>query len=122
MKIDLAVITAMFEQLFEQGGGWRSGALPYRTMERQWAGVRLRESDLALAIEHLRRQGRLRLESRRGDVWLHRCDRAEPVPEFSAQVRRRWRKLMVGLAMEQVRERRDTFYAGMERRRRSAGP
>jgi hypothetical protein len=111
MKIDLAVMSAMFDELVPRGG-----EMPYRQLKQRWGGVRLRESDLTAVIEHLWAQGRLGVETRRDGIWLRRNDFPGAPRGLRTRLRVRWRRFIVGLAVEQVRERRETFYAGAERR------
>jgi hypothetical protein len=111
MKIDLAVMSAMFEELVPRGA-----ELPFRQVKEGWGGIRLRESDLAAVVQHLWAQGRLEVETRHDGIWLRRNHVPRPRRDLPARLRARWRRFLVGLAMEQVRERRESYYIGSERR------
>ena len=111
MKIDLAVMSAVFDELVPRGA-----ELPYRQIKQHWGGIRLRESDLSAVVEHLWAQGRLEVETRSDGIWLRRNEIPRPRRSLRARLRARWRRFVVGLAMEQVRERRESFYIGAERR------
>lgn len=117
MKIDLAVMSAMFEELLPRGG-----ELPFRQLKQRWGEVRLRESDLAAVVERLWTQGRLEVETRHDGIWLRHNDVPRPRRDLPARLRARWRRFLVGLAMEQVRERRESYYIGSERRLRTGTP
>ena len=116
MKIDLAVMSAMFGELLPPGR-----ELSYCQVKQRWDGIRLRESDLAAVIEHLWAQGCLEVETRHDGIWLRRYE-AQPPRGLRDWLRARWRRFVLGLAMEQVRERRESFYIGAERRLGSGSP
>lgn len=117
MKIDLTVIAAMFDEVLQRTLDGRSGPVPYQRVVWQWAEINLRTSDLSRAIEQRNLQGQIRLEARHDGLWIHHYQHLHPAPALRHRPRLLMRRLLLGLALEQVRERRDSFYAGYDRRR-----
>ena len=116
MKIDLTVRSAVFDDVFRRSQDAGEEAVSYRQLKQEWAAVRLRESDLAEVIEHLGLQGRLYLDSRNDGLWLSCNNPDHPRGNTLDRIRRSWRALQLGKALARIRERGETFYAGMDRR------
>jgi hypothetical protein len=121
MKINLEVISAVLNELFERNGIAPRGAIPYRLIVAEWEETRLRSSDIALAIEGLYRQGRIEIEARMDGVWLRRRSILEGRHSPLELLPELLHRLRLEHTLAQIRRRESHAYAGADRRR-TAGP
>ena len=117
MKIDLAVSAAALNEVFERNHVAPQGAVPFWYLESRWKDTNLRKSDFLKIIERLHREGHVELEVRGSGCWVRRCGGAESPGGLFDRLRAKFRKAIVGRTLEQLHEREEKEYAGMDRRR-----
>ena len=116
MKIELEFVASALYSMLDQHNVASDGAIPLEAVEKHWAVMKLRSTDLGAGLAELCAQRRIALQPRDDGYWVRR--RGQNIAKHST--RERLLKIASGfiarLALVRIRQRQGDGYSGKNRR------